>query len=134
MLIRFAAPDDMEQLTEYDKHIAKQELENSIRLNRVYIAEENDRLVGWLRYNLFWDNTPFMNMLYLLEDCRGKGFGTQLVQYWENQMKLLGYEVVMTSTQSDEYAQHFYNKLGYSAIGGFLPEAASFEIILSKKI
>ncbi len=134
MLIRFAAPEDIALLTEYDKHITKQELENSIRLNRVFIAKENNQLAGWLRYNLFWDNTPFMNMLYLLEDSRGKGFGRQLVQYWENQMKLLGYDVVMTSTQSDEYAQHFYNKLGYSAIGGFLPEDAPYEIILSKKI
>ena len=54
MLIRFAAPEDIALLTEYDKHITKQELENSIRLNRVFIAKENNQLAGWLRYNLFW--------------------------------------------------------------------------------
>lgn len=134
MLIRFATIEDINNLEEHDKHISKQELENSIRLNRVYVAESNGNFVGWLRYNLFWDNTPFMNMLYLLENSRGKGFGKQLVEYWENQMRMQNHEIVMTSTASDEYAQHFYNKLGYSTIGGFLLGEDPYEIILSKKL
>ena len=40
---------------------------------------EDDKFVGWLRYNLFWDNTPFMNMLYLLDNERGKRNGSRLV-------------------------------------------------------
>lgn len=90
--------------------------------------------MGWLRYNLFWDNTPFMNMLYLLDDYRGKGFGRKFVKYWEGDMKQLNYEMVMTSTASDEYAQHFYNKLGYITVGGFLFVYDPFEVILYKKI
>lgn len=134
MLIRLATIEDIKTLEKHDKHISQQELRNSIRLNRMYIAEVNGNFVGWLRYNLFWDNTPFMNMLYLLEDSRGKGFGKQLVAYWETQMKMQNFEVVMTSTASDEYAQHFYNKLGYSTIGGFLLGEDPYEIILSKKL
>jgi len=118
----------------HDKHVDKQELENLIRLNRVYLAEQEGRFLGWLRYNLFWDNTPFMNMIYLLEESRGKGIGRQFVEYWENAMKMLGYEVVMTSTASDEYAQHFYVKLGYQVVGGFLPDGDPFELILSKRL
>lgn len=134
MLIRFATTDDIEILEKYDKHISVKELENIIHLNRVYIAEENERFIGWLRYSLFWDSIPFMNMLYLLDGSRGKGYGKQLVEYWENRMRTLKYEVVMTSAVSDEYAQHFYNKLGYSAIGGFLLGRDPFEVILSKNI
>lgn len=132
MLIRPAVPSDIEKLSKQDRHISKQELENIIRLGRVYIAEENGHFVGWMRYNLFWDNTPFMNMIYLLEENRGKGFGRQLVEYWEYQMKRLNYKVVMTSTASDEYAQHFYHKLGYSTIGGFLLGDDPYEVIMAK--
>lgn len=39
--------------------------------------------------------------------------------YWENEMKQQGYETLMTSTRADEYAQHFYFKLGYEVVGGF---------------
>jgi len=133
-MMRIASLNDFEILSKYDKHISQQELKNIILLNRVYIIEENEKFIGWLRYNLFWDNTPFMNMLYLLENSRGKGFGKQAVEYWEQQMKLLNYKIVMTSTASNEYAQHFYNKLGYSAIGGFLLGEDPFEIILSKNL
>ena len=93
-----------------------------------------ERSVGWLRYNLFWDNTPFMNMLYILEEFRGEGFGKEFVAFWEVLMKKLGYEIVITSTASDEYAQHFYNKLGYSVIGGFTIVGDPYELILSKKL
>jgi hypothetical protein len=32
-------------------------------------------------------------------------------------MRELGYKMVMTSTQADEQAQHFYRKLGYMERG-----------------
>ncbi len=134
MTIRHANLRDTDVILLYDKHISKEELINSINLNRVYIAVENKQFCGWLRYNLFWDNTPFMNMLYLLEDFRGKGYGKQLVEHWENDMKDLGYNHVLTSTQSDESAQHFYTRLGYKTIGGFLPAQDPFEIIMSKSL
>ena len=34
----------------------------------------------------------------------------------------------------DEYAQHFYRKLGYETIGGFTPFGDPYELILAKKI
>ncbi len=134
MNIRSASVKDMAELSFHDKHIMKNELETAIHLNRMFIAEEDGVFIGWLRYNLFWDNTPFMNMLYLIEGSRKKGYGKQLVEYWEKEMKSLGYDMVMTSTQSNEYSLHFYVKLGYQAIGGFLMEPEPYEIIFSKKL
>ena len=134
MEIRPAAPKDISTLKQYDRHISEQELKISVSLGRVYVAEGQGQLVGWLRYSLFWDNTPFMNLLYILDGHRGNGCGALLVEHWETQMKQAGYETVLTSTQSDEYAQHFYNRLGYAAIGGFLPPGEPYELILAKKL
>ena len=72
-MIRYANENDIEIISKYDKHISKEELANIIKLKRVIVMYEDDKFVGWLRYNLFWDNTPFMNMLYLLDNERGKG-------------------------------------------------------------
>lgn len=132
MEIRCAEKNDIDLLAEYDQHISKEELESSIHLRRVYIAEENGGFAGWLRYNLFWDNTPFMNLLYILEQYRGKGVGRQMVFFWENEMGRQGFKTLLTSTQSDEYAQHFYFKLGYEAIGGFCMEGGCYEVVLKK--
>ena len=95
---------------------------------------EDDKFVGWLRYNLFWDNTPFMNMLYLLDNKRGKGNGSRLVIFWENEMKQKNYEFVLTSTQSNEEAQFFYRKIGYVDSGALLLPNEPLEIILYKKL
>lgn len=82
-MIRYATEDDFELLRKYDKHICEIELKYCIKERRILIAFNNDIFIGWLRFNLFWDNIPFMNMLYLLEDYRGKGYGSQLVNFWE---------------------------------------------------
>ena len=42
---------------------------------------DNNNFIGWLRFNLFWDNIPFLNMLYFLEEYRRKGYGKQLLDY-----------------------------------------------------
>ncbi|MDE5780321.1 MAG: GNAT family N-acetyltransferase [Lachnospiraceae bacterium] len=129
-----AEKNNTDTILKWDKHISKQELQNLIQLNRVYIAEQDNQFIGWLRYNLFWDNTPFMNMLYILEEFRRNGYGKSLVEFWETQMKNSGYDIVMTSTASNEYSQHFYNKLGYKTIGGFIITPDPYEIMLSKKL
>ena len=134
MEIKIAKFEDIEIIGLVDKHISKDELKNSIKLKRVYILEEKDEFIGWLRYSLFWDNTPFMNMIYILEGYRGQGFGRLAVEFWEKEIKSLGYKTILTSTASNEYAQHFYNKLGYKTIGGFTLREDPFEIILSKNI
>ncbi len=134
MTIRRAAQADIKLIHEHDVHISEQELATSISLGRVYVAEESGSLAGWLRYNLFWDNTPFMNMLYVMENYRGQGFGKSLVDRWEKDMCAEGYKAVLTSTQSDEFAQHFYVKLGYKAIGGFSIGIDPYELIFAKEL
>lgn len=132
MKIHIAMKDLFEILASHDQHVRKEVLDQSIIRGNVIIAEEHGELLGWLRYNLFWDNTSFMNMLYVLEKEQGKGIGKQLVEYWEKLMESKGYHMVMTSTQSNEYAQHFYQKLGYQAVGGFLLRDEPYEIILTR--
>ena len=42
-------------------------------------------------------------------------------------MSSQGYGMLMTSTQVDEDAQHFYRKLGYKDCGGFVVDAPGYE-------
>ena len=109
-------------------------MEKKIECNEIYVVQENHELIGWLRYNLFWDHIPFMNMIYFLEKYRGKGFGKKLTTYWEKEMYKKGYKNALTSTLSNEEAQHFYRKLGYNEIGGFKLLEGPYEIIFHKKL
>ena len=42
-------------------------------------------------------------------------------------MKAVGCGMVMTSTQVDEEAQHFYRKLGYKDADGFIIDVPGYE-------
>ena len=75
-----------------------------------------------------------MNLLYVLEDARGKGYGKELVAFWENEMWSKGYDRVLTSTLSNEQAQFFYRKLGYTDAGALLLPDEPLEIILLKNL
>lgn len=134
MNIRYASLDDLELLLRHDVHVQPELLQDSIEHGRILIAEVDGKFAGWLRYNLFWDIVPFMNMLHFEPDARGKGYGRQLTRFWEDAMRRQGHKNVMTSSQSDEYGQHFYVKQGYRAIGGFMLEGDPLEIVFEKQL
>ena len=134
MKIRYVKPGDLEMIAEYDDHLSKEEMKNSIAMKRIILLFIDGECEGWLRFNLFWDNIPFMNMLYILEEHRGKGYGRKLVEFWEHEMAEQGYEFVLTSTQSNEEGQFFYRKLGYTDRGALVLPDEPLEIIFYKKL
>lgn len=66
-------------------------------------------------------------MLIIDEKYRNKGYGKKLVEFWENDMKLKGYGMVLTSTQVDEEGQNFYRRLGYKDCGGLVVDIPGYE-------
>lgn len=134
MKIVIASAQDLDFLKLNDCHVSETELEYLLSRGRIYILKQSGVSVGWLRWNLFWDNIPFMNMLYILEASRRQGFGKQLVLFWERQMREQGHDFVMTSSQSDEQGQHFYRKLGYRDAGSLLLPTEPLEIIFVKQL
>lgn len=134
MEIRIANELDVQNILGHDKWIREEQLKKKIIDKQVYVLFDGDNFAGWMRWGLFWDNTPFMNMLHLLEEYRGKGYGRKVVGNWENEMKSKGFQIVLTSTAATETAQYFYTKLGYKEIGCFTIGDDPLEIFLSKNI
>ena len=110
-----------------DKHLPEQEYDKKVRDKQGYVLYEDGKEVGLLRYNLFWDNTPFCTMLFVDWSKQKNGYGRALMEHWEQDMKAQGYGMVLISTQVDEDAQHFYRKLGYKDCGGFTVDIPGYE-------
>ncbi len=126
-VIRYMKISDKKFWYSLDKHLPETEFENKVRNKQGYVLLENNKPIELLRYNLFWDNMPFCTMLFIEFRFQGKGYGKKLIEYWENDMKLQGYSMVLTSTQVDEDAQHFYRKLGYKDCGGLVVDIQEYE-------
>ncbi len=133
-MIRYACPDDLDALQKADRHIRGTELEDCIRSKRILMMFSGETFIGWLRFGRFWDEIPFMNMLYFREEYRGKGYGARLVRFWEEEMRKSGTSLLLTSTRSDEQAQHFYRKLGYTDCGSLLLPGEPAELFLLKRL
>ncbi len=133
MIIELAHNKDNSQIARLDSHIPSSRLGECIRNGQVYVLKADsiknagkdhrlmDPVVGVLRYSLFWQTIPFLDLLYIDEAYRNLGFGTKMIRQWEESMSTMGYKYVLTSTQADEDAWGFYEKLGYHKVGGFFP-------------
>ena len=75
MVIRFVTPEDRSFWYSLDRHLPEAEFDKKVRDNQGYVLFADDRPVGLLRYNLFWDNTPFCTLLFIEERHRRQGLG-----------------------------------------------------------
>lgn len=135
MEIRPARREDLPAILQYDRHIPRERLEECIDCRRIHVLLENGAMVGVLRFSLFWQTIPFLDLLYLDDPYRGRGLGSKAMAYWEDILRREGFSHAMLSTQEDETAKFFYEKLGYRRIGAFLPpEQEADEIIYLKSL
>lgn len=136
--IKYTSEHDIPFWESIDRYLPKSELLIKISEKRCYIISDDEKPIGVLRYNLFWDLIPFLTLIHFDESYWGKGFGTQAMRYWENEMRLLGHKLVMTSTMVEEGSQHFYRKLGYKDCGclvkDFEPYVETMEMFMMKQL
>jgi ribosomal protein S18 acetylase RimI-like enzyme len=109
------------QILKYDCHIPPDRVGECIHNGLVSVLCDHDKVAGILRYNLFWQSIPFLDLLFIDEACRDQGWGRKMIADWEQTIAYAGYPYVMLSTQEDETSKFFYEKLGYTLCGDFLP-------------
>ena len=126
-VIDYVTEKDREFWFSQDRHLSESEFLLKVRDKRGYVIKDDEKPIGVLRYNLFWDVVPFLSLIHFEEQYRGKGFGKKAMVHWEKEMRMLGYKATMTSTQVDENAQHFYRKLGYKDAGCLVLDIPGYE-------
>ena len=115
--VRYVTEADRDFWFTLDCHLSEAEFTRKVRDQMGYVLVSDDQPIAVLRYSLFWDSIPFCTLLYVREKEQRKGYGRILMEYWEKDMRARGYGLVLTSTQEDEEAQHFYRAVGYRDCG-----------------
>ena len=134
IIIRYANEQDISFLDKTDRHIQEDRTRKKVADKEILVAVIGQEQVGLLRWNYFWDLIPFMNLLWIHPMHHRRGFGRRLVLEWERLMHEAGYDIVMTSTLSDEMAQQFYRAINYKDQGVLLLPDEAAEIIFYKRL
>lgn len=125
--IRYVEKADKEFWYSLDRHLPEAEFFKKVTDKRGYVVLDEEKPIGIMRFNMFWDNTPFLTLIYIDSSYHKQGYGRKAMEYWEKEMAKEGYKFIMTSTQVDENAQHFYRKLGYKDCGCLVLDIPGFE-------
>lgn len=132
--VRLAQDGDLGFLRAHDRHPPDAALVNAVESGRVMVLDIEGAIHGWLRWSLFWDEHPFLNMISIFETDRSQGLGSTLLDVWEREMRERQYSRVLTSTASDERSQRLYRRRGYIDAGVLLLPDEVAELLLSKAL
>ena len=64
-MIRYVEINDKKEWYDLDRHLPENVFDEKVRTKQGYVLVEDGKIIGLLRYNLFWDNTPFCTMLFI---------------------------------------------------------------------
>lgn len=81
-----------------------------------YVIKDQGRIIAGIKICLYLRECMFVNILFVDEEYRGKGLGSQLLQYAEQKAKSTGIRLVHLDT-FDFQAKDFYLKHGYEIFG-----------------
>ena len=120
MIVRYMEKQDKAFVMSIDKHVNDTGYDKRVYTKTGYVMWEKNVPIGLMHYSVIWDNLPFLNFIFIIEKYRNKGFASQSLAFWEEDMKQQGYKMVLLSTQVDEEAQNIYRHLGYKDCGAIL--------------
>ncbi len=130
--LRSALPADLDFLRRLSERPSDAIVEKQIKDERLRIIEAEGRPIGFIKFYVLWETLPFIEVIVILESKRGSGHGTRAVRAWENEMASRGFDLVLTSSQSDESAQHFWRKLGYRDCGALAVRDEPAELFMQR--
>jgi len=69
--------------------LGREAIAQKVEDGEVYLAELGGQPVGFARYAYFGDIDLFLTLILVLEPYRRQGIGSQLMGYWEQDMRAM---------------------------------------------
>ena len=136
MIVQPMRAQDRDYVLRVDRHMSADAYDRHVYAKTGYVLWEDGVPAGLMHHCVLWDSLPILNLIFVEEAYRHRGFASQALAFWEADMKRQGYPVALVSTQVDEGAQHLYRRLGYQDCGGLLldhtPMAQPMELFMRK--
>jgi L-amino acid N-acyltransferase YncA len=121
--IRAAAAGDAPAIEDVDRALDQRVsnpdiLSASIVAGRVAVALDGDQIVGYVRWQWFWDDIPYCVLARIKPSHHRRGVGRALYQYVEADLRGRGARFWLSSTEEqNERSLRFHRALGFRLIG-----------------
>jgi L-amino acid N-acyltransferase YncA len=121
--IRDGRPEDARNLEAFDRQFtgthAAELFESAIAGGKVTVVEaEEGAVVGYVRWEYFWDTIPLCLTVRVHPDHRRRGLGRGLYQHVDNVFRREGREFWLSSTEeTNDISKRFHEALGFRRIG-----------------
>lgn len=83
----------------WDHHLPRERFRELTETGRALWICGGEEKAGLLRWGYFWDEIPFLNLIWLHESCRGEGPEGRPWALWEDSLRKAGCRAAMTSTR-----------------------------------
>lgn len=123
--IRLAQLTDRKGIDRITKEFSDHEYSHSsgyfdevLSAKRIFVAEENGKVVAYLTYYIIWGNTPYIELLRVTSPYQRKGIGRKLLSALEKELKKKGYKVLLSSSERiNKIGNIFHKRAGFKPIG-----------------
>ena len=115
--IRFATLADLE-FVQQDHYISSEIIRRKIAWQEIIVAEQQGRLVGYLRLEFLWSSIPYIALIHVAPESRRQGIGQALLGYLEAYLRDKGHSALYSSSQADEpEPQAWHRRVGFKECG-----------------
>lgn len=116
--VRFANKSDLEACVLFDNSNRTDIIENKIGMNEVIVAERCGEIIGYLKLEYIWSHMPYISLIILKPDFRGRGIGKLMLHYLIEFLQINGFETLLSSSQVNEAEpQMWHRKMGFAECG-----------------
>lgn len=118
IVVRFANQNDLEACFVFDHSDRQDIIENKINMNEIILAERNGEIIGYLKLEYIWSKLPYLSLILLNSEFRGRGIGTLMLNYLVDFLKMNEYDTLLSSSQVNEAEpQMWHRKKGFEECG-----------------
>jgi GNAT superfamily N-acetyltransferase len=118
--VRIATTSDWTfvETMEENRGVTPSRLMHKLTEGDVFVAESDGKLVGYLRLDHLYSVVPYISLVWVVAEHRGKGIGSALLAFTEETLREQGHEILLSSTELDEAApQEWHRKMGFRDCG-----------------
>jgi L-amino acid N-acyltransferase YncA len=116
--VRFANQGDFEACLAFDHSDREDIVKNKIDMYEIIVAERCGEIIGYLKLEYIWSKLPYISLIILKPEHRGKGIGTLMLNYLIEFLQINGYSILLSSSQVNEVEpQMWHRKKGFVECG-----------------